>query len=139
MIKHELRYFSQWMIKHELRYSSQWMIKHELRYMLCCFFFRWVILLTQPWLRFAFITSALKIKFPLRSQIINFLKNTFWEISIYITINVSYEEICFEFERKNNTTLVFLLSNHPQVILFYDWPINRFSTIQQWYSWASSS
>jgi len=33
-----------------------------------------------------------------------------------IMINASNEGICVEFERKNNTTLVFLLSNCPQVL-----------------------
>jgi len=31
-------------------------------------------------------------------------------------LNASYEGICVEFERKNNTTLVYLLSNFPQVL-----------------------
>jgi len=31
---------------------------------------------------------------------------------MYIIVN-AYEEICAEFERKNNTTLVFLISNCP--------------------------
>ena len=38
-----------------------------------------------------------------------------------LNINASYEEICVDFERKNNTTLVFQLSNCLQVIkIFYD-------------------
>jgi len=36
-------------------------------------------------------------------------------------INASYDRICVAFERKINTTLVFLLSNCPQVLkIFHD-------------------
>jgi len=45
----------------------------------------------------------------------------------YIIINASYEGIYVEFERKNNTTLVFLLSNYPQVLkVFYDFPVKYY-------------
>jgi len=39
----------------------------------------------------------------------------------YIIIKASYKGIFVKFERKNNITLVFLLSNCPQVLkIFYD-------------------
>jgi len=34
-------------------------------------------------------------------------------------INVSYEVICIEFERRNNTTLVVLLLNCPHVLKLF--------------------
>jgi len=40
-----------------------------------------------------------------------------WQMQIY----ASYEGICVEFERKNNTKLVFLLLNYSQVLkVFHD-------------------
>ena len=42
-------------------------------------------------------------------------------------MNGSYERICVEFERKNNTTLVYLLTYCPQVRkIFYDWPVKYY-------------
>jgi len=39
----------------------------------------------------------------------------------YIKINAAKEGIWVEFERRSNTTLVFLLSNYPQVLkILYD-------------------
>ena len=39
----------------------------------------------------------------------------------HIITNASYVEICVDFERKNNTTLVFLLSNCLQLLkIFHD-------------------
>ena len=44
-----------------------------------------------------------------------------------IITHYSYEEICVEFERKNNTALVFLLSNCPQVLkILYNWPFKYY-------------
>jgi len=47
---------------------------------------------------------------------------------IFIITNASYKGICVEFERKNNnTTLVFLQPNFPQVLkLFYDWSVKYY-------------
>jgi len=43
---------------------------------------------------------------------------------IYCIINASYDDIFAEFERKNNTNLVFLLLIYPQVFkIFYNWPV----------------
>jgi len=38
-------------------------------------------------------------------------QNTLRNKQTYIIINASYGGICVEFERRNNTTLVFLLTN----------------------------
>ena len=51
--------------------------------------------------------------------------NVFQEIRIpvhCIIINACYESICVKFERKKGMTLVFQLSNCPQVHL-YDWTV----------------
>jgi len=43
-------------------------------------------------------------------------------------MKVSHEGICVEFGIKNNTTLVFPLSNCPQLLtIFYDWPVKYYS------------
>ena len=42
-------------------------------------------------------------------------------------MNASYEGICVEFERKNNTTWIFLLSNNLHVLkIFYDSPVKYY-------------
>jgi len=57
------------------------------------------------------------LKLPFHSQLINFLKKYFKELAYnYILINTSNKGICVEFWRKNNTTLVYLLSNCRQVL-----------------------
>jgi len=48
-------------------------------------------------------------------------------VHTYIIINASYEEICIEFQRKNNTTLNSLHLNCPQVLnIFYHWPVKYY-------------
>ena len=48
-------------------------------------------------------------------------KNDLRSWHTYIIINGFYEGIGVEFEKKSNTTLVFLLSSCPQVLkIFYD-------------------
>ena len=56
-------------------------------------------------------------------------------------IYASYEGICVEFERKNNTKLVFLLLNYSQVLkVFHDWRIKiLFSKILVYDHWAIGS
>jgi len=68
------------------------------------------------------------LKTQFRSHLINFL-NIFWRNKhayIYL-INASYEGIRVEFESKNTTKLVFLLSKCPRVLkIIYDWPIKYY-------------
>ena len=60
-----------------------------------------------------------QFKMPFCSQLINFLKNFYLRnchTYKYIIITDLYEEICVEFERKNDITLVLLLSNCLQIL-----------------------
>jgi len=57
-------------------------------------------------------TSMLKLLF--RSQLTHFQKNMFYELSIYITINGSYEGVCV-FIQKNKIT--YFMTNPLNIIL----------------------
>jgi len=45
--------------------------------------------------------------------------NSFRNNHTYIIINVSYEGICVQFERRKHPTLVFLLSSCPQTLNYF--------------------
>ena len=69
------------------------------------------------------ITGLLKYVFKVGfcSKLTNFLNKYYKKLAYiiiknYIKIKASYKEFCVELVRKNNTTLVFLLSNCPQVL-----------------------
>ena len=47
-------------------------------------------------------------------------KNILRNCHTYVIINASYGGICVEFERKNNPTLVLLLSNCPKILNIFD-------------------
>ena len=71
-----------------------------------------IIKFTKSWL-----DNILKVA-P-RSQLINFFKICLRNKRSYIMINASNKGIYIEFWRKNNTTLVYLLSNCQQVLKIF--------------------
>ena len=59
---------------------------------------------------------SLKLHFRSGLSIFQIIPTYFKKVPLFIIIDAFYQEIYFEFERKKQQTLVFLLSYFPQVI-----------------------
>ena len=69
------------------------------------------------------------LKLPFRSQSINFIKvPVYFKKLAYIYYNKCFlwTSLCWVL-KKNNTALVFILSNNPQILkIFYDWHVKYY-------------